>query len=318
MKLDSVIWGILLLFIGGVLLLDNFGVIEFYWRNVWSFWPVFLIILGVNILFNKHNSQTGSIISLGILVITLSVLFVKGQREPERGLWWDRDNVHIDIDDDDWNKGAHTKLNYAEPFLPGDAEKRTILNISGGANTYELKGETDSLFAADVRENRRGMKFMLRKDVADSINTINFKMNGKSKGQYFGNNGNSVDFYLNVQPTWEMNVAMGAGSVDFDLTKYKVRTFKFDGGAADIDVKIGNLLPITDVNVKVGMADIKIEIPESSGCRIVTRTGFSSRDFDGFTKLKDGTYESANYQSSTKKIFINLDGGFSNFEVKRY
>lgn len=318
MKLDRVIWGILLLFIGGVLLLDNFGVIEFYWRNVWSFWPVFLIILGINILFNKNNSQTGNIISLGILVVTLSFLFVKGQNKPEHGLWWDRDNVRISMDDEEWADSANRDLTYAEPFLPGDAEKKTILNISGGANAYELKGETDSLFTAEVNEHRRGMQFMLRKDVTDSVNTINFKMNGKSKGRYFGSNGNSVDFYLNVQPVYEMNVAMGAGSVDFDLSNYKVRSFKFDGGAADIDVKFGDLLPITDVNVKVGMADIKIEIPQDAGCRVVTRTGFSSRDFDGFTKLKDGTYESPNYQSSTKKIFINLDGGFSNFEVKRY
>ncbi|RYG11138.1 MAG: hypothetical protein EOO07_21060, partial [Chitinophagaceae bacterium] len=79
MKLDRIIWGVLLLFIGGVILLDNFNVIEFYWQNVWSFWPVFLIILGVNILFNKNNSQTGNIISIAILLITLSFLFFKGQ-----------------------------------------------------------------------------------------------------------------------------------------------------------------------------------------------------------------------------------------------
>lgn len=319
MKLDRIIWGILLLFIGGVLLLDNFGVIEFYWRNVWSFWPVFLIILGINILFNKNNSQTGNIISLGILLVTLSFLFVKGQSRPEHGFWWDKNSFRIDTDNEDReNDREYSKLNYAQPFLASDSDKKTILNIRGGANTYELKGETDSLFAADVNENRKGMKFMLSKETTDSVNTLTFKMNGKSKGLYFGENGNTVDFYMNVLPTWEVNLFMGAGKIDFDLAKYKVRTFNFDGGAADIDVKIGDLVPITDVNVQVGMADIKIEIPEGSGCRIKTKMGFSSKEFDGFNKLENGTYETPNYKSSTKKIFINLDGGFSNFEVKRY
>ena len=87
MKLDRVIWGVVLLFIGGVLLLDIFNVIEFYWSNVWKFWPVFLIIIGVNILFNRNNSQAGNIISLAIVVVTLSFLFVKGQDKPE-GRWW--------------------------------------------------------------------------------------------------------------------------------------------------------------------------------------------------------------------------------------
>ena len=101
MKLDRVIWGVVLLFIGGVLLLNNFNVIEFYWSNVWKFWPIFLIILGVNILFNKNNSQTGNIISLAIVVITLSFLFVKGQEKPDGRSWRNTFKNHIDINDDD-------------------------------------------------------------------------------------------------------------------------------------------------------------------------------------------------------------------------
>ncbi|RZK42418.1 MAG: hypothetical protein EOO90_07330 [Pedobacter sp.] len=319
MKLDRIIWGVLLLFIGGVLLLDNFNVIEFYWQNVWNFWPVFLIILGINILFNRNNSQTGNIISLGILIITLSFLFVKGQEQPERGVWWDRNHLNIDIDGEKWNdRGSYNKTSWSQPFTAEDAQKKAILNITGGASTYNLKEETDSFIVANVSERKRGLGYILEKESTDSVNTLNFKIKGKTNGIKLGKNGTKIDFGLNVQPVWDMNVVMGAGKVDFDLKNYKVRRFNIDGGAADIDVKFGDLLAITDVNVKVGMADIKIEVPEGVGCRVITRTGFSSKDFDGFTKLKDGTYESPNYEGSAKKIFINLDGGFSNFEVKRY
>ena len=65
MKFERIIYGVLLLFVGAVLLLDNFNVIEFYWRNVWSFWPVFLIIAGVKLLLNRNESQLGSKVSLG-------------------------------------------------------------------------------------------------------------------------------------------------------------------------------------------------------------------------------------------------------------
>lgn len=129
--------------------------------------------------------------------------------------------------------------------------------------------------------------------------------------------GNDVDFHLNKNPEWDLHMNMGAGEVDFDFTDYKVRNFNFDGGAAALDIKFGSLLPITDVNVKTGIADVKISVPIASGCRIKTKTGLSAKDFTGFTKMKDGTYETPNYASSTNKIFINLDGGLSNFEVKR-
>jgi hypothetical protein len=322
MKLDRIIWGILLLFIGGVLLLDNFNVIEFYWRNVWSFWPVFLIILGINILFNKNNSQTGNIISLGILVVTLCFLFVKGQQKPTHKFWWgdgfrNGSGIHIDTDDDD-NDNNYSQLNFVEPLLAGDIDKKTILNLSGGGTSFELKEATDSLISADVK--KRNGQFMLTKETSDSVNTLTFKMQDKrgGRGWSIGNGGNDVNLHLNVNPTWEMHVKMGAGQIDFDLANYKVRTFNFDGGAAELDIKLGDLLPITDVNVKTGVADVKINIPTGSGCRIKTKTGLSSRDFEGFTKLSDGVYETPNYNSSSKKIFINFDGGLSSFEVKRY
>lgn len=321
MKFDKIIWGVLLLFIGGVLLLDNFNVIEFYWRNVWNFWPIFLIILGVNILFNRNNSQTGSVISLGILIIALGFLFFRGQEKPTRSFWWGHsdDNVSFHFDDNDEdNDRDYSKLHFSEPLVSEDTTKKNVLNISGGGTTFDLKGETDSLFKADVK--RRFGNFSLTRNTTDSVNTLVFRTHDKNKNQKWsiGDGGNRVDVYLNKAPIWQMDMNMGAGEIDFDLSQYKVRTLNFDGGAAELKIKLGDLLPITDVNVKTGVADVKVHVPEGSGCRIKTKTGLSSRDFTGFTKISDGVYETPNYKSSTKKIFINFDGGLSSFEVDRY
>ncbi|GGH17936.1 LiaF transmembrane domain-containing protein [Pedobacter zeae] len=327
MKLDRLIWGIILLFIGGVLLLENFGVINFYWRNVWSFWPIFLIIAGLNILFNRNNSQTGSIISIGVLVLALAFLFYKGQQVPERGNWWGRHfkkDVDINIEhndedndnDDDNNDSSYHQLKLSEPFIVADNAKKTVLNISGGGISFKLDGETSSLIDADVKK-RRG-NFSLKKLVTDSATILTFSMDDKKGKWNFGDNGNEVNFKLNKEATWDVLMKLGAGEADFDFSPYKVRTFRFDGGAAALDIKIGDLLPITDVVVKSGVADVKIKVPNGAGCRIKTKTGLSAKDFDGFEKLSDGVYETSNYKSSTKKIFINLDGGLSNFEVTRY
>nr|WP_316735920.1 DUF5668 domain-containing protein [Pedobacter aquatilis] len=324
MKLDRLIWGILLLFIGGVLLLENFNVITFYWRNVWHFWPVFLIIAGLNILFNKNNTQTGSIISIGVLVVTLAFLFVKGQQQPDRSSWWGhkfKNDVDVNIDDDnddnDDEDTASNRLNFSETFNATDSAKKTVLNISGGGISFNLDGETSQLINAEVKKKRRS-NFSLVKQLTDSAVILNFKMEGKTSKWNFGDGGNDVDFKLNKAPNWDINMKLGAGEADFDFEKYKVRSFRFDGGAASLDIKIGDLLPITDVVVKSGVADVKIKIPTNSGCRIKTKTGLSAKDFSGFEKLSDGVYETANYKTSTKKIFINLDGGLSNFEVSRY
>ncbi len=322
MKLDRVIWGILLLFVGGVVLLDNFDIIEFYWSNAWSFIPVLIIILGINVLFSRSNAQTGNIISLCILIIALSFLFVKGQQEPNSRFWWGngiRHHYNSDNDNDDDNDGNEerfTKVNFNEPFLPEDINKKAVLDIFGEVTSFELKGATDSLIVLDLKK-RRG-EFALTRTTTDSTNHITFRSKDKRKGRWNMGNGNDAAVYLNPNPVWDMHVNMGAGSVDFDLSTYKVRTFTFDGGVAELDIKIGSLLPITDVTVKTGVTHVNVSIPTGSGCRIKTNTGLSSRDFEGFTKVGDDTYETPNYKTSTNKIFINFNGGLTSFEVDRY
>ena len=297
----------MLLFIGGVLLLENFNIIDFHWGRVWRFWPVFLIIGGVNILFSRSKSQVGGMISLGILVVTLGILFYKGQ-QPRHEVWI---NSHTKENDE---SESPRDVTYSHPYTDSVSVK-TVLNVSGGGTSFELKGATDSLITADV--HRKLGSFSLETNVSDSITTVNFNMQGKSKWN-MGDGGNEVDLRLNTNPVWEVHMNMGAGEIDFDLSGYKVREFNFDGGAAALDIKFGDLLPITDVNIKTGVADVKINVPVGSGCRIKTKTGLSSKDFTGFNKLEDGVYESPNYKGSAKKIFVNLDGGLSNFEVKRY
>ncbi|MGO4876679.1 LiaI-LiaF-like domain-containing protein [Pedobacter psychrotolerans] len=325
MKLDRLIWGILLLFIGGVLLLENFGIINFYWRNVWGFWPIFLIIGGLNILFNRNNSQTGSIISIAVLVVALSFLFIRGQQIPERGSWWGshfKKGVEIDIDDNDEDNdndgdtSSVREFKLSEPFVSTDNAKKTILNIAGGGISFNLNGETSELIDANVK-GKNG-NFSLKKAVTDSATILTFQLDDKRKKWNFNNGSNDVDFHLNKTANWEIFMKLGAGSADLDFQDYKVRTFRFDGGAAALDIKLGELLPITDVIVKSGVADVKIKVPVNSGCRIKTQTGLSAKDFAGFEKISDGLYETSNYKTSTNKIFINLDGGLSNFEVSRY
>ena len=310
MKIDRIMWGIVLLFIGGVLLLENFHIIDFHWGRVWRFWPIFLIIGGVNILFSRNKSQVGGIISLAILIVTLGILFYKGQQPREDRIWVD----HARERNDDSDGEGLEDVTYSHPYTDS-AIVKSILNISGGGTSFDLKGGTDSLFVAEV--HRKQGSFSLETTEIDSVTTVNSNMNGKSDWN-ISEGRNDVEVRLNTKPVWEVSMKLGAGKIDFDLSAYKIRQFNFDGGAAALEIKFGELLPIADVNVKTGVADVKIEVPSASGCRIKTKTGLSSRDFPGFTKVSDGLYESPNYKGSVNKIFVNLDGGLSNFEVKRY
>jgi hypothetical protein len=46
---DSLIWGVILIVLGGIFLLEQFHIDV--WDHVWRFWPVILIVWGANKLF---------------------------------------------------------------------------------------------------------------------------------------------------------------------------------------------------------------------------------------------------------------------------
>ncbi len=68
------LWGIFLLFLGILLLLQNFGVLPWgLWGTLWRFWPVLLIIIGLDILAGRYNPWLAGILALAVLGACLGV-----------------------------------------------------------------------------------------------------------------------------------------------------------------------------------------------------------------------------------------------------
>ena len=319
MKIDRLIWGILFLFVGGVLLLDNFNVITFYWRNIWQFWPVILIILGVNVLIGKKESNIGGIISISILVITLGYLFYRGQQPAESSRWYtDRFRGDWNFDDEGTSdsKDYGQRQLFSEPFSNAGLKTAT-LNLHCGGTSVRLEDTSDSLFTASV--SQRTGRFVYNKELSDTSAVVNLKMDENKKQFRIGKSGSSkIELKLNPQPLWDINMQMGAGGLDLDLTQFKISTMVFEGGAASADIKLGDKSMLTTVRVKTGVAEVNIKVPKGSGCQIISKTGLSSTDYNGFDKKEDGRYETANFATATHKIYITFDGGLSSFDVTRY
>jgi len=74
MKKINYIFGLLLLFIGAMLILSNFGVIEIVWDNLW---PLFLLIPGIvfELSYFIYRKDAGLLVPGGIL-ITYGLLFL--------------------------------------------------------------------------------------------------------------------------------------------------------------------------------------------------------------------------------------------------
>ncbi|WP_295653809.1 DUF5668 domain-containing protein [uncultured Mucilaginibacter sp.] len=314
MRNDRLIPGMILVIIGAIFLLDNFGYINFSWETFFSLWPIILIIAGVNLVFAHNRTGWATALKIIVLVIGMGILI------------WDGTTRH----DSHWNFSWENNMNdsdsytgsgngdYNEPY--NSAVQTAKLNISGGATSYTLKDTTNQLFDAKTRES--GMGYTLKTSMDSATEVIDFSMNGtKNKRHgffFFNHNGNKAVIRLNSKPVWDIDVSAGATNLKFDLTPYKVKKLELEGYAASLDVKMGEPLEATHIEIQSGASTVKIAVPRDAACDITTDTGLSSRNFNGFDKKDDSEYQTPGFDHAAKKMYIHIEGGMADFKVSRY
>ncbi|MFI5160603.1 MAG: LiaI-LiaF-like domain-containing protein [Sphingobacteriales bacterium] len=324
MKNDKLVPGMILVTIGAIFLLNNFGYIHFHWRNLIFMWPVFLVIGGVNLVLAHNRTPWASVLKIAVVIGGFALILFGNFNNTH---WWSHAtwhtgsvNINDDGDNNDSDTGTPVKGNSSGTFTqPYDASIKTArLNISGGANTFRLNDTTTELFKADTKQFHG--RYNLQGSKEDSVYVLDFSNSHSRNGWNWGNDNenNIADISLNTRPQWEINIEAGATDLNFDLSKYKVKELKLSGGAGQFVVKMGQPLESTNIDVSTGASDVTIEVPENAACQIQSDTGLSSNTFDGFTKNNDGHYETANFDAAKNKIYIHISGGISDFKVHKY
>ncbi len=322
MKSDKLVPGIVLVIIGAAILLANFGYIEFRWYNFARLWPIFIVIAGVNLVLSHNKSPWATILKISVIIFGVAILlfgnFDNRYSSHHHGHFYfstnDNDN-ESDNDSDDNNRTAKfaVKGTFNEPYA--STIKVARLNVSGGATGFHLSDTTNQLFSANTSQQTGKYNFFTSID--DSVHVVDLRMRDHI-GFHFGSEKNKIEFKLNPNPIWEINVETGASGVDFDLSKFKVRELKMHGDAAGFNIKMGAPEAITEIEVSTGMAGVDIAIPRDAACSVETDSGLSGNDFDEVPKVSDDHYETAGYDAAKTKFHIRISGGLSGFHVKRY
>ena len=71
----SVIGPLVLIFIGGVFLLQNAGIVSpTVWGGLWRLWPLVLVLVGMELLFGARAGWLVAIVGLGAILFALAFL----------------------------------------------------------------------------------------------------------------------------------------------------------------------------------------------------------------------------------------------------
>jgi hypothetical protein len=305
MKTSSIFWGVFFVAIGGLILLGNYAGLHFTWHSAWKFWPMVLVLIGISILV---KNQLGKGIVAGLAALFLALTIYASINATTNLV---NDDFEINFSDEE---AVYDTTYFSQEF--SDSIKTAKLQFSGGAGGFKILMPTDKL----VEFKTEGLKenYRLKRSDSGSHSDLNFEMKGNRIK--FGNNNykNSVEMSLNSKPEWELFFDVGAASLDVDLTQYKISKVDIDMGAAALNIKFGDLADVTRLKIEAGASDMDILIPDSSGCEINSDVALSSKNYEGFVKIRKNIYRTQNFDASTKKIFIEIDCGVSSIDVKRY
>ena len=313
MKYKHLFWGLVLIAIGMLFILNNLGIIHFSWFSFWRLWPLILLFWGITILPVKDMFKY---ILLGVVLI--STFLIINHMPDGRPWYW-----HFHHPDNsfrwEWNdedNDSTTKIfsdqNLSVPF--DSLAKKGILSLDAVAGNFKINGET-SEFLTFTKSGDIGNYEMTTKDAGrDKQITLSLK-EGTSRHNI---RKNEVNIKLNAKPVWNLNMDIGAADADFDLSSYKIDSVVFKAGATSMRVKLGDKNPKTMVEFNAGASSIHVFVPRTSGCQVISESFLVSKTLEGFENKGNHIYQTDNFKDNKSKIYITIKTAVSSIEVSKY
>jgi hypothetical protein len=343
----GIVWGGLLVIFGMFWLLRNMNLLNFDWSEILPYWPVLLILAGAVLLATGRERGSGGVVGLLITLAVFGAIVNKTDRAFDRhsnnwNFGWDDDDDdheygynhnddnddhdnddHDDDKDEDYekdhqNRNGERAVNGFYKYDMEDFIQKANFHLEGGAGSFTLNGNTQRLFEANTKSTIVGFLSNTSINKLDNSATINLKMEDGNVKIKKGEISNQAKIHLNEKPVWNIDLGIGAGKGDFDFSNYKVEKLKISTGVADMDIKMGDKMTNSNVDIEAGVASITLEIPRSVGCEMHMDGALNAKNMDDLNKVGDGLYRSPGYEASAKKIIIHFEGGLTSVNIKRY
>ncbi|HEX3048413.1 MAG TPA: LiaF domain-containing protein [Bacillota bacterium] len=296
--------GIILILAGVLVFLANlgYGSWEFLWQ-IWRFWPVLIILIGVKLLLPRQVSRW---VSYGFWIIVGVALIVMFLTTPK-----------TNFERTELGGQAHYVINRTD--YPGVTTGKADLSFGGGqlvigSLTNEwLEGDFGGWAAKPL--------------VRSSLNTLNISLKQSRRfpgtwrlrgNRHWNERDYKWDLNLSPELDWDLNLQTGAMKGAADLSGLRLRELSVKMGAGDLDLTLGNPEGNTPVTVDAGASNIKIRVPEGAAVKVKISGALVKSNLHDLGLVNNNrTYTSPGYDQAANHVDITLNMAVGNFELLR-
>lgn len=284
------IGALLLIAVGVVLLLQSLGVLSWdLWATLWRFWPVVLLVIGVNLLLGSRYPIAVS----GIVAVLLAgavglAVWVHGSTG---GFGNDLIRV-VEYPLDDTRR--------LEARVRFGAGRLVVAALPEGSSTL-ARGEFGGSKASP--------------SLHKTGTTAELKLEGG--GGSFGTRGSDWTVRVSRDVDLFLDVDSGASDISLDLSQLRASELTLDLGASRADVVLPGAVPRARATVKAGAADVTLTVPEGVAARIDADAGLASLDVDTARFPRSGgVYVSPDYDTASRRVDLEIKAGAAKITVR--
>jgi len=279
------IWGIFLLFLGVVFLLQTLDVLPWgLWGTLWRFWPVLIIIVGLGILLRRYNVWLVSLIIAVALGACLGIAV--------------------------WQYGLSS---------PGGTIATSCSHSLDGIERARVEAD---FTAANISISSLASSSPNLVEVKGGNMKVDFHQQG-SEGRLYLSTGKADSNGINYEAKLTRNIPLvidvmsTVGNLELDLSNLEIAELRLDIDDGNCEVTMPSSAGTTEVEIEADAANIEVTIPAEVAARIQADTDFCvfSMNENRFHKQGD-YYISDAFDTAPNRIYLEIDCDVGRLRVK--
>ncbi len=299
------VWPLILIFLGGVFLLQNTGYLPpNFWINLWRLWPVVLVLIGVELLLAHRVPWL-------ILVGLAAVVLIGGAVGINMGMPGSTTESSI-------STTSQTNL---------EGATQAAVTVRFGAGTLNLgpllQPQSDQL-ASMSYQGPQQMAPQPRYTVSN-VGVGQLEYQNSAHGApgfvpFVDGRADAAHMDLTLSPAvpiTSLTVQTGATEARLDLSSLRVSAVDLSIGAATTWLRFPQAAGLTTAHISGGASTLTLEIPQGVAAQIQLRGGLSTVNVDQtrFPQVSDNLYRSPDYDTAVNKIDLSIETGVTTIQI---
>jgi Domain of unknown function (DUF5668) len=301
----GVFWPLLLIALGLIFLLQNFGFISgVSWLAVASLWPLLLILIGLDIAFARRWPLPTLAVEIVVIAAGLALVAYSPNLSSRIFVFGDS------------NGTGETDIT-----VPRGAAQLNLTLNGGATQSYHVSGGATELIEAHSANPD------LRLRVTDGTSgRADVRLDQASNGFFHPIEAGNIQIRLASDVPTSLTINVGAGEFDVDLSDVHVTDARVNVGASSMRFVVPK--PSGDVAIRMngGASNIVIVVPDGVEARIATTGGLLSLRSDN-TRLGSGggsggcvacgsSVETNGYGAAHDRVTLTISAGASSIVVR--